>query len=290
MKSPRAFLLSFLVAIAALAAPGRARAGTLVAINTSVGPIVAELYDGDKPVTTQNFLLYVNGGYYSNSIIHRLLPGFVVQGGGFYVQNLGTSTQALSYIPNYPPITNEYHVGKFYSNKFGTLAMAKSADPNSATSEFFVNLADNSGSLDDTNNAGGFTVFAHVISGLSTLTNFNNFQTSVQTNVIANLTNILGPNFASTPLLFPSATYSNLVYVNTTVFSAPLLAIIPQAGGGARLSWNSNSNLTYHVDRALSLPAAWQEIATAQGPGTNLVYLDSGATNSAAYYRIRVPY
>jgi peptidyl-prolyl cis-trans isomerase A (cyclophilin A) len=293
MKFPRALLLGFPLCFALLCGAPATRGGTLVSLNTPVGPLVAELYDADKPITTQNFLLYVNGGYYSNSIMHRLVPGFVVQGGGFYVQHYGTKTQELAYVPNYPPITNEFSTGPIYSNTFGTIAMAKTSDPNSATSQFFINLGDNSATLDNITNSGGFTVFGHVISGLATLTNFNNFAPASATHtndVIEDLSADLTPDFATTPLLRPFATYSNFVFVATKAFSAPQLAISPQPGGGAKLSWNSNSNLVYHVDRGASLPSAWQEIASVQGAGTNLVYLDTVNTNAAAYYRIRLPY
>lgn len=108
------------------------------------------------PVTVNNFLNYVNDGDYINSIIHRSVPGFVIQGGGFTFKDLMPDL-----IPTDPPIVNEFNSQR--SNTRGTIAMAKVGnDPNSATSQWFFNLADNSANLDNQN--GGFTVFGEVLS------------------------------------------------------------------------------------------------------------------------------
>src|SRR5271154_5324649 len=147
------------------------RAGTLVQFRTAFGDIEVELYDQDKPVTVQNFLNYIQSGRYQNEFAHRLVQNFVVQGGGFALTN-----NAINAIPTFAPITNEINAGKFYSNVYGTIAMAKTSDPNSATSQFFFNLTNNAASLDSTNNSGGFTVFGHVIAGTNVLNLFNKFQ------------------------------------------------------------------------------------------------------------------
>src|SRR2546421_5216945 len=152
--------------------PELTRAGTLVQFRTTVGDFDVELYDNDKPVTTRNFLRYITSGLYTNSIMHRVVTNFVIQGGAFDVTNRGTTNFALIYVPTFGPITNEFKVGKFYSNVYGTIAMAKTSDPDSATSQFFFNLANNSGSLDNTNNSGGFSVFGHVVSGTNALNAF----------------------------------------------------------------------------------------------------------------------
>src|SRR5436190_2932632 len=148
------------------------QAGTLVQFRTTVGNFDVELFDADKPVTVQNFIRYVNSGFYTNMIMHRVVTNFVIQGGGFYMANRGMTNAALTYIPTFAPITNEFKVGKFYSNVYGTIAMAKTSDPNSATSSFFFNLTNNAPSLDNTNNSGGFTVFGHVVSGTNSLNAF----------------------------------------------------------------------------------------------------------------------
>src|SRR5258708_5571230 len=115
------------------------RAGTLAQFRTTIGSFDVELYDADKPVTVQNFIRYVTNGLYTNIIMHRIETNFVVQGGWIVFTNRGTTNVAYYYIPTFPPITNEFKVGKFYSNTYGTIAMAKTGDPNSATSQFFFN-------------------------------------------------------------------------------------------------------------------------------------------------------
>ncbi|WP_052055387.1 peptidylprolyl isomerase [Myxosarcina sp. GI1] len=112
--------------------------------------------DEGAPQTVENFINYVNDGDYANSIIHRSIPDFVIQGGGFTVENL-----AIEPIPTDPPVANEFSADR--SNVRGTIAMAKlGSDPNSATSQWFFNLADNSANLDSQNS--GFTVFGEVLS------------------------------------------------------------------------------------------------------------------------------
>lgn len=112
--------------------------------------------DSGAPLTVQNFLTYVNSGAYTNSIIHRSVPDFIIQGGGFTVEQL----QVQSVRAN-PPVVNEFSSQR--SNLQGTIAMAKLGnDPNSATNQWFFNLEDNSGNLDRQN--GGFTVFGQVLS------------------------------------------------------------------------------------------------------------------------------
>jgi VCBS repeat-containing protein len=138
---------------------------TVVSLNTNFGAIVIELFDDETPGTVANFLNYVNDGDYINSFFHRsakLQNGedFVIQGGGFKTNSTTfTNTSQFSNVPTDPPIQNEPGI----SNKRGTVAMAKTSDPNSATSQFFVNLNDDNDFLDDPNNSGGFTVFGQVL-------------------------------------------------------------------------------------------------------------------------------
>jgi len=148
-------------------------AGTVVRFLTSVGNLDVELYDADKPVTVSNFLAYMQGGSYTNIIMHRDVSNFVVQGGEYYVAYRGTTNASLETVVTMPPITNEYFTGKFYSNVLGTIAMARTSDPNSASSQFYFNLAKNSAALGDTNKSGQYVVFGHVIGGTNVLSLFN---------------------------------------------------------------------------------------------------------------------
>ena len=130
-------------------------------IQRSEDPFVIELFDDEAPLTVQNFLRYVTNpdpaGDYTNTFFHRSAAGFVVQGGGFAVENPD------EHIPVGPEVHNEFSADR--SNLRGTVAMAKTGlGPHTATSEWFVNLSDNSGNLDNQN--GGFTVFGRVIQGL----------------------------------------------------------------------------------------------------------------------------
>jgi cyclophilin family peptidyl-prolyl cis-trans isomerase len=126
---------------------------TVVRLQTVLGVVDIALFDGEAPRTVANFLGYVNRGAYNGSFIHRSVPGFVIQGGG-YIWNAGVRQIAAG-----APVANEFSATR--SNLRGTIAMAKLGNnPDSATSEWFINLADNSANLDNQN--GGFTVFGRV--------------------------------------------------------------------------------------------------------------------------------
>jgi cyclophilin family peptidyl-prolyl cis-trans isomerase len=126
---------------------------TIVQFQTVMGDFSVNLYDKATPKTVENFLAYVKSGAYTNSIVHRTIPTFVVQGGGFKYE----AKPPLIAIPQNAPVINE----PIYANKRGTIAMAKiSGDLNSATNQWFFNLADNSSSLDIKDQQ--FTVFGEV--------------------------------------------------------------------------------------------------------------------------------
>ena len=135
-----------------LASSGLAHA-TIVEIKTNLGSFEVNLFDKSTPVTVENFLNYTNAEQYHNTVIHRSMPGFVIQGGGFvFEQELPLKqTETNAAIVNEPK----------WSNVRGTIAMAKlSGNPNSATNQWFINLTDNSANLDFQN--GGFTVFGQI--------------------------------------------------------------------------------------------------------------------------------
>jgi len=133
--------------------------GPTVRFNTSLGEIDVLLLSGSAPATVQNFLNYVNKGTFNNSVFHRSVPGFIIQGGGF-----GFSGGSFRALPADPPVRNEFRT----SNSRGTIAMAKLGNnPNSATNQWFFNLADNSGNLNNQN--GGFTVFGRVVNGIGNM-------------------------------------------------------------------------------------------------------------------------
>ncbi|MCG8414589.1 MAG: peptidylprolyl isomerase [Pseudomonadales bacterium] len=130
------------------------QAQTVVRVSTTLGDFSIELFDSVTPGTVQNFLNYVNSGRYIDSFVHRMVPDFVIQGGGFTLPSGSLNIEAID---TDGPIANE----PGQSNVRGTVAMAKVAgNPDSATSQWFVNLSDNT-FLDSDN--GGFTVFGRVI-------------------------------------------------------------------------------------------------------------------------------
>jgi cyclophilin family peptidyl-prolyl cis-trans isomerase len=133
-------------------------AATKVAIRTNLGDFTIELASDKAPATCNNFLAYLDAGHYDGTIFHRVIPGFMVQGGGY--------DAALSKRPTRAPVENEANNG--LKNTRGTVAMARTSDPHSATAQFFVNVADNA-SLDHKNTTDtgwGYTVFGKVTAGM----------------------------------------------------------------------------------------------------------------------------
>jgi len=130
----------------------------MVRFETSHGGFTVELYDEDAPQTVENFLRYVDDGFFDGTIFHRIVPGFVIQGGGF--------TEDMTQKRTEPPIKNEADNG--LKNQRGTLSMARTNDINSATSQFFVNLKDND-FLDHKRGNFGYAVFARVSEGMDVI-------------------------------------------------------------------------------------------------------------------------
>ena len=153
------FLVGFALGI--VAAPAFA-ANPQVEFDTSAGTIKAELYPDAAPKTVENFLKYVQAGHYNGTQFHRVIKGFMIQGGGYDAEFRERPTRPPI------PIESEQSVKAGLSNTPGTLAMARTGDPNSASSQFFINVADNK-RLDfrsaDTQGY-GYTVFGKVVSGM----------------------------------------------------------------------------------------------------------------------------
>ena len=142
------------------AAQGEADDKPVVVLDTTAGPITLELDRAKAPVTVDNFLKYVDSGYYDGLIFHRVIPGFMIQGGGFDASMAEKGGQRA-------PIRNEANNG--LSNKRGTISMARTNDPNSATAQFFINLEDNARNLDPQPGSAGYAVFGRVIAGMETV-------------------------------------------------------------------------------------------------------------------------
>ncbi|MCP4648428.1 MAG: peptidyl-prolyl cis-trans isomerase [bacterium] len=138
-----------------------------VVIETSKGNIEVELYGNEAPVTVENFKTYTNEGFYDGTVFHRVIPGFMVQGGGFVAN--GTQKEV------HDPIVLESDNG--LKNTKGTIAMARTNDPNSATSQFFISTVDNQ-FLDYAPGNDGYAVFGKVISGMDVVESMESVETA----------------------------------------------------------------------------------------------------------------
>lgn len=146
----------------------------MVILETTLGSIEIELFRSDAPITTQNFMDYVNEGYYDGTIFHRVIPGFVIQGGGL--------EPGMRNKPGNPPIENE--ANNCQKNLKWSLSMARTSDPHSATSQFFINLENNS-SLDyksETPQGWGYAVFGTVIDGFDVVEKISSVSTGSSDN------------------------------------------------------------------------------------------------------------
>lgn len=160
MKTLKALLFVALPAVSFFAAAAEASAhdNPRVRITTSLGVIELELYATQAPLTVRNFLNYVETGFYNGTIFHRVIPGFMIQGGGF--------TPGLKPKRTGVPVKNEADNG--LKNLAGTVAMARTADPHSATAQFFINTVDNPflDHRDKTAAGWGYAVFGRVTKGM----------------------------------------------------------------------------------------------------------------------------
>ena len=127
----------------------------MIRFETSLGSFTVDLFEKDAPVSAKNFLDYVDAGHFDGTVFHRVIPGFVIQGGGLSADFAQKQTS--------PPVRNEASNG--LKNQRGTLSMARTNDPHSATSQFFVNLSDND-FLDPGPGNPGYAVFGRVVEGL----------------------------------------------------------------------------------------------------------------------------
>jgi peptidyl-prolyl cis-trans isomerase A (cyclophilin A) len=166
---------------------GAAEKKSVVLMKTSLGNIKIELMQRESPITVKNFLSYVEAGYYSGTILHRVIPGFMVQGGGF--------TSDMKVKKTGQPIKNEASNG--LKNDRGTIAMARTSAPDSATSQFFINLVNNDNLNRPMPDGHGYAVFGKVIAGMDVVDKI----ASVSTGVTMGF-----PNVPKTPVVIKSIT------------------------------------------------------------------------------------
>lgn len=157
-----------------------------VEMKTSLGTIVIELYEDKAPKTVENFVQYVQEGFFNGTVFHRVIPGFMIQGGGF--------TEKMDQKPTRAPIQNEAKNG--LKNEIGTLAMARTGDPHSASAQFFINVASNAFLDYPSRDGWGYAVFGKVISGMDVVQKI----TKVETTTVG-----FHPNVPAKPIVIESA-------------------------------------------------------------------------------------
>ena len=164
------FLLLTIAAAVFAALPARAE-NTVVVMETSLGTIKIELFDEKAPATVKNFLAYVDAKHYDDTIFHRIIGNFMIQGGGFTAKEHKEKDTK-------DPIKNE----SGFANERGTIAMARTNEPDSATSQFFVNVVDNRRGLDKgarADNPAGYAVFGKVTEGMDIVDKIKGVKTGV---------------------------------------------------------------------------------------------------------------
>lgn len=164
----------------------KAPVGTTVVINTNRGSMLVELDDKKAPVTVKNFLSYVDQGFYDNTTFHRVISHFMIQGGGFTLKE-GILNEKITGAP----ITNES--AQTSPNTRGTLAMARKPDPNSATSQFFINVVDNAQLNHPNSNGSGYAVFGKIIRGMEAVDSIRAVQAGTTYANVLNATGITMP-------------------------------------------------------------------------------------------------
>jgi peptidyl-prolyl cis-trans isomerase A (cyclophilin A) len=237
-------------------------ANSVVRFSSNVGEIDIELFDTETPLTVANFLSYVNAGRYNQSFIHRSVPGFVIQGGGF-----GLNGTTVLPITTNAAVQNEPGI----SNLRGTVAMAKLGDdPNSATSQWFINLEDNAENLDAQN--GGFTVFGRVVgNGMAVADRIAAFSTY-------NATAQLGGAFGNLPL----QSVTNDLILFSTVRALPAGTVVREFdfSSGDQGFTSGFADLPASYDPAIYTLVADHRNLPAELGGGNGLFI-SGANRSA---------
>ena len=168
------WIVNVMLLILLIWVPSAALAADQVLIETTKGKIVIALDAEAAPKTVENFLAYVRDGHYQGTIFHRVIRGFMIQGGGFTAEMQQKNTR--------PPIINEADNG--LKNDIGTIAMARTQDPHSATAQFFINVTDNGflNHRDKTQNGWGYCVFGKVVEGMETVKAIENSPTGRRAN------------------------------------------------------------------------------------------------------------
>jgi cyclophilin family peptidyl-prolyl cis-trans isomerase len=164
----------------------------IVLIKTSMGTIKVELFNDKAPITVKNFLSYVDEKYYDNTVFHRVISNFMIQGGGF------EASDPIKQKTTKEPIKNESTNG--LKNERGTIAMARTQDPNSATSQFFINVKDNNNLNRGAADPNGYAVFGKVIEGMDVVDKIREVKTGQAQAIALSGTQEMQTTFQDVPL------------------------------------------------------------------------------------------
>jgi cyclophilin family peptidyl-prolyl cis-trans isomerase len=280
------FTLLLILAVAAVNIP----AATIATFSIPrLGSFDVELFD-DKPITVSNFLKYAASGRFENQVIHRWVPGFVIQGGGYRVNTSNPQQYALETVQVFGNITNETRVGTFRSNTFGTIAMARVGnDTNSASSQWFINLDDDNGrpaseggaNLD--NASGGYAVFGRVISNTNLLNLFvpppPAHDIYIRTDIIPSPLPVLTTNELS---------WNDLVYIDLSFRRDMNLESTRNIRGIRQITWSSVAGVTNSVDSSPNL-TTWVTFTNLIGTGGQMQITDT-SSDAQRFYRVKLLY
>ena len=254
-------------------------------MNADLGTIDVELFDKERPITVSNFVAYVKAGKWHDTQIQRWDDNFVIQGGQYVLPHHPqlmtpfTGGGDRSRIVPFPSIPFEGHLGTWINNSFGTIAMARTADTNSATADWFFNLANNT--FLDT--PPGYTVFGRTVRGTNTLNKFNAPAPSAK---LYTVTDPSLPAGSFVPIYSLDGTNGFWVNVDITLLTAQ----IRQAGALNEISWNSVEGVQNVVEFTNVLPPVWQTVQSVAGTGAQMTISDNPGADKFRHYRVRVVY
>jgi len=173
----RIMMVMVVLCLSAGIACAEGKKNPVVEMNTSLGMVKIELFEKEAPISVKNFIEYANSGFFNNTIFHRVIPGFMIQGGGFTADRKQKPTRAA--------IKNEGANG--LKNDRGTISMARTSAPDSATAQFFINVADNKMLNYPNPDKFGYAVFGKVIEGMEVVDKIVNVKTKNQNVVFQNM-------------------------------------------------------------------------------------------------------
>lgn len=266
-------------------------AGQLVQLRTVFGDMHFELLEQERPETVRNFIRYVEAGRFDSTIIHRLIPDWIAQFGGYFVEDKGMQTARYAAIPVFPPIANETSIGST-SNILGTLALGRiSNSPQLLDSELFLNLGNQLTEFLQTNQM-GYPVFARMVSGSEVIETLNAFTADSPTNRLISMWDAVLPRYlfgvAEFPVLKfsenPQEQYDNVIFVDVTLLE---VSVELSAETGAVIGWQSVAGRMHDVEYTDVFPPEWEILTQRLGTGERLEVEDPvGGDNR--FYRVRV--